>query len=382
MEINGYAGTLYDSARASGARVSVFPRGESFEVRTREGEALNIPYAGMKVSVTGMDDRYLLFQRGAGGDASKLILEDKAVISHLQALGASRTLLDELEKCAATKKRRKMGRLGVLGGLLVVLAGLVLGVWGLFSWAVDAAVQQIPPEWEKELGRTTAAGVLEEHRVCSDPDLNRAVGEIGSRLVMAIGATPYEWHIRVLDAQEVNAFALPGGYIFVNRGLIEKSGDAHEAAGVLAHEVQHVLHRHGIKNTVRQVGIMIILWAVLGDAGEVERFLAGNAAGLASMTFSRDQEREADEGGVDLIYRAGLDPTGLARFMEVLSAQEGLAGAIPSFLSTHPASDERAEELGELVARRGQAQIVPLTADWASLKGRCDPITVSDPDAI
>jgi predicted Zn-dependent protease len=228
----------------------------------------------------------------------------------------------------------------------------------------------------------TAAEVLAGQQACADPVLDAAVQELARRLVGAAGASPWQWRIRVLDTEEVNAFALPGGYIFVNRGLIDRAADPHEVAGVLAHEMQHVLLRHGVKNLARELGLMLVLYAAVGDVSSVEGFLAGNAAGLTSMAFSRDQEREADAGGIGLMYGAGFDPTGLPRFMRILEGEQGAAGAIPSFLTTHPDSGERAAELSALIAARGPAAVTPLATDWALLRGRCTPVAISDPDAI
>jgi predicted Zn-dependent protease len=224
--------------------------------------------------------------------------------------------------------------------------------------------------------------MLAQDQACSDPRMNAAVQEIGRRLVMGLGATPYAWKVRVLDSGDVNAFALPGGYIFVNRGLVERAADGHEVAGVLAHEMQHVVRRHGIDNLAREIGLRIIVYAVAGDAAAVERLAAENAAGLASMSFSRDQEREADRLGLELVRRAGLDPTGLERIMGTLAAEDGALPAALSFVSTHPASAERAESLAEQRAVWGPSAIAPLAADWGAAKASCAPTPVADPDAV
>ncbi|MBW2278436.1 MAG: M48 family metallopeptidase, partial [Deltaproteobacteria bacterium] len=192
--------------------------------------------------------------------------------------------------------------------------------------------------------------------------------------------TPYQWRIQVLDSDEVNAFALPGGYVFINRGLIEKAADGHGVGGVVAHEVTHVVERHGLKNLVREIGLMLILYAAVGDSGAIEQFLVANAAGMASMSFSRDQEREADEGGIRIMFLAGLDPTGLVRFMQALATEESAIQESLTILSSHPASADRAAELSELIAELGPPQVTPLESDWPAIRGRCSPIAINDPD--
>lgn len=381
MREDGYPATLYSPTEPAGLSCRAHPRGDCLEAWSEGESRLSMPYGSVEVSVTGMEDRYLCFEVSVEGGAARLLVRDREIASHMEALGATRRLLDQLSGAARTRGRRKAGRLAVLGIVAGLIAGAALLVWAAFGWAVDAVVERIPPGWEVEIGRATAAQVLAGDQVCADPELDAAVREIGRRLVVGMGATPYEWKIRILDSDEVNAFALPGGYLFVNRGLLRRADSPHEVAGVLAHEVQHVLHRHGLKNLVRQIGLALIVYAVVGDSGRVQRFVALNAADLASMSFSRDQETEADLYGMDLVYRAGFEPTGLMTFMRKLAAEEGALGSI-TILSTHPASSERASDLEEMTRSRGPAQVIPFAVDWAALKDRCAPVTIEDPDQI
>ncbi len=360
----------------------MLPRGDSLEVRVAGEAVASVPYFGVRVSPTGVDDRYLCFERDGDEGALRVLIPDRRIAGELEAIGAPRSILDQLGAVGRTRSRRRLGRLGRLAAAGGVLAVVALLVWAAFGRAVDAAVEQIPPGWETEIGRVAAKDVLAEKRVCFDPKLRVAVGEIGRRLVAAMGATDYGWRVFVLDDEQVNAFALPGGYIFVNRGLIEAAGDPHQLAGVLAHECQHVIERHGIHNMAREVGLMLIVYALAGDAGAVERFLVGNAAGLASMSFSRDQEREADAGGLEMMYRAGLDPSGLPRFLRELAEREGAAGYVPELLSTHPDTDERAERLTDRIRERGAPETEPLKSDWEAVRERCSPVEISDPDSF
>lgn len=382
MNEDGYGGLLFGAGDPAGASCRVFPRGDALEARAEGRTPTNLPYAGMRVSVTGMDDRYLCFVATVAGAELKLLVPDKQIAAHIAAIGAPRAVIDQLAGAARLRTRRKAGRWSVLAVLGGIAVALVVGAWLLFEWAVDRAVALIPPAWEVELGRATAADILAQHDACTDPQLGGAVQELGQRLVGGLGASPYHWRVRVLDSEDVNAFALPGGYLFVNRGLIDKSADGHQVAGVLAHEMQHVVLRHGIRNLVREVGLMLIVYAVVGDAGAVEQLLVGSAADLASMSFSRDQERAADQQGLALVYGAAMDPTGLPRFLRVVEAEEGAVPGALSFLSTHPASDARAAELHEIIAAWGQRPVTPLARDWAAIRGRCAPLRIDDPDQL
>lgn len=376
----GYTGILFGPDDPTGASCTVTPGGEGLEILVGGEARARLGYATVEISITGLDDKYLCFAEPEGEGQRRLLVADRDIATRIEMLGAPRAVVDQLARAARTRTRRKAGRWTVLVVCAAVLLALALAMWAGFTWALDKVVEEIPPEWEVELGRSVAADLLREHQVCSDPALNGAVQELGRRLVVGVGVSPYQWRIRVLDSDEVNAFALPGGYVFVNRGLIEKAASGSEVGGVVAHEVTHVIERHGLKNLVREIGLMLILYAVVGDSGAVEQFLAANAAGMASMSFSRDQEREADRGGTRIMYSAGLDPAGLIRFMQTLATEESAIRQSLTILSTHPASTERAEELGELIAEWGSPPITPLESDWSAIKGRCAPVAVADPD--
>ena len=342
---------------------------------------VSLPYIGMQVGFTGVDDRYIVFEGTRDNRPFKLLVPDKSILSSLRTIGAPRPFLDALEQALSKRGRRTMGRAAFWGGLAATCLALFFIVWLGFGYAVSKAVSLVPPEWEVSLGQSAAAGLLEQNKVCSDPMMTALMNEMGTRLIGGLERVPFDFKIRVLDTDEVNAFALPGGYLFVNRGLIEQADDAAEVAGVLAHEIQHAILRHGIHNMVREAGMMLLLQAVVGDIGGIEHFLIYNAASLSSMSFSRDQETAADVNGLDLMYRARMDPTGLPRFLKKLAAKEGAVSNALTILSTHPASKDRVKELDDLIAKRQSSEAIPLRADFAAVKGRCAPVSIADPDA-
>ena len=377
-----YQAVLFGPEWPSGIPCRVDATTDRLEASSAQGPLAALRYADAAISLAGIDDRYVSFTGpGKGGDL-RILISDRSILERLESIGMTRDVLARLRAAGALAGRRRRRRIAALAAVAAVLCLALLALWLGFRWALGTAVSAIPVSWEQEIGRAAASGILAESRVCSDPRMNAAVQEIGRRLVVGVGAAPYAWRLRVLDSADVNAFALPGGYIFVNRGLVERAADGHEVAGVLAHEMQHVLRRHGIENLMQEIGLRLIVYSAVGDASAVERLAAANAADLASMSFSRDQEREADALGLRLVRRAGLDPTGLERLMNALSADEGALGGALSFLSTHPASAERAESLADLRRILGPSAIAPLSADWNTAKASCAPIEIADPDAI
>lgn len=380
--IEGIKGILYSGEHPTGVSCDVAPRGDHLEARVDGGAASVFRYNETAVSLTGVDDRYIGFESSSGDGPIRLLVADRSIVPQLTAVGAPRAFLDALNRVTLTRSRRTLGRRGIFAALGAAVLLLALAVWAGFGWAVERAVDLIPREWERELGRSAAAGVLEGTKVCSDPAMTAATRELGTRLVGALEQCPYDFKIRVLDDSEVNAFALPGGYLFIHRGLLEQASDSDEVAGVLAHEIQHVMLRHGVSNLVRQAGFMILLQALVGDASAVERTVLQSAADLASMSFSREQESEADRTGLALLRRASLDGSGLERFLARLAGEEGKAREALTFLTTHPASGERAEALKKLAAEHPPVEMVPLRFRVGDLKGRCDPVTLADPDGV
>jgi predicted Zn-dependent protease len=192
--------------------------------------------------------------------------------------------------------------------------------------------------------------------------------------------TPYKWKIKIIESDDVNAFALPGGYVFINSGLIKNSDTPEEVAGVLAHEFTHVQKRHGLKNVMLNMGLQIFIYAIAGSSDAAVRFLIGNASQLAAMSFSREQENEADEGGVHILEKAGISPAGLEMFMKKMRKQENSIPGALTFLSTHPSSDSRMKKIRMLTRKSKNLKTDLKISNWNNLKLMCTPLKIEDPD--
>ena len=148
----------------------------------------------------------------------------------------------------------------------------------------------------------------------------------------------------------MNAFAMPGGYVVVYTGLLKKVQRKEQLAGVLAHEIAHVTERHALNNIVSSLGVSVLVSAVIGDSSTLESVLAGSSEMLLGQKFSRDAETEADDVAWETLVRSNLDPRGLREFFEILQKEEekllgGLMKGALSWLSTHPATEERIARL-------------------------------------
>jgi predicted Zn-dependent protease len=256
---------------------------------------------------------------------------------------------------------------------VVVLAStaLVLLVSALYFWIIptfaDQVAPRIPPAWERALGESVTAQIAPASARCSDRELQEALQSIVARLEQSAPKTSYVFRVGAVNQPLVNALAAPGGYILVYRGLLEKTTSPEELAGVLAHEMQHVIQRHTTRALVRHMSWRLLLAMVAG--GQTPAQLAGQ---IGEMRFSREAEMEADREGMRLIQGARIDPNAMIRIYVTLR-EEGLR--MPRFvqyLSTHPDIEERIALLRSL-ASTAQYEPVPLTTEipWSSLTARC-----------
>jgi beta-barrel assembly-enhancing protease len=231
-----------------------------------------------------------------------------------------------------------------------------------------ALAGQVPVAWEEHLGQQVSDGVIANTGECKDPRLRDALEEVVRRLSEA-KPSPYHFRVRISRSEEVNAFAAPGGYIVVLRGLIEKADSPEEVAGVLGHEMEHVRQRHVTRGLMRSFTMYAVIGMLMGDPGTLGRIVQQ----MGALRFQREDEASADREGMRTVAAAGIDPAGMIGFFEKLSQQEGSSSSLPTYLSTHPDTKARLEELRRL-AKNLKVRPRPLDSagDWAALRKACD----------
>ena len=232
-------------------------------------------------------------------------------------------------------------------------------------------------EREIALGKSLAQEVERSSKMIDDPVVTEYVNRVGQNLVRNSDAqVPFT--IKVIDSDEVNAFALPGGFFYVNSGLILRAQEEDELAGVMAHEISHVIARHGTKQATKaeliQLGAMAAMIVVpYGWAGYGIYEGMNLAIPLTFLKFSRDAEREADFLGIQYMYKAGYDPNAYVTFFERIQADEKRRpGTIPKFFSTHPPTPERIELAQKEIARilPDKDEYIVTTSEFDSVKSR------------
>jgi predicted Zn-dependent protease len=225
-----------------------------------------------------------------------------------------------------------------------------------------AKAMSIDERAEKAMGESVVLAMTNKYKLSTNEKLNHYVSLVGQTVVGSSTAPDLEWVFGVLDTDDVNAFAGPGGFVLVTRGAIARMDDEAELAGVLAHEVAHVTQHHGleaVKNSGKMKGLTELAAASVDQRAAQFMPLASEAVDTVAVKgYDRGQEFRADEEAVRLLVAAGYDPNSYARFLAKLQSKGGL-------MSTHPGAAERAQRVASQIHRE-----VAATAKGATLRER------------
>lgn len=223
---------------------------------------------------------------------------------------------------------------------------------------LGACAGSIGVEEEEDLGDSYAAEVAAQLPLIRDPVALAELNRLGRALAAHADSTGRRYDFHLVDSPDVNAFAIPGGHVFVNRGLVEAADEAAELAGVLGHEIAHVTERHGLEQVEKRQGaglLVTLVYLLLGrEPGLLERVAIEGGGAAIFAKYGRDAEREADLEAIGTVTAAGYDPEGLATFFEeLLRTQRRQPGEVEQWFSTHPTSAERVREARAMIEALG-----------------------------
>ena len=248
----------------------------------------------------------------------------------------------------------------------------------------------VSQQQEVQIGQEQAQQVSQQLPMLNDAVVNNYVNQLGQQIASRTSRSDLQWSFAVVNTDEVNAFALPGGFIYVNRGVIERAASMSELAGVLGHEIEHVVRRHSVKQMaeMQNANIGVALGCALARICENQAVGAAvNVAGGAYFAKnSRADEKQADDGGFQNVMRAGINPTGMLTFFQKLLQEEQSGGGgagrggVSAWFADHPGTQDRIADIQGMLSQLSAQQLSGLATDSPDYP-RSRPRVLSRPPA-
>lgn len=237
----------------------------------------------------------------------------------------------------------------------------------------------VSTQQEVQMGQQEAQQVNAQLPMVQDAVINSYVNSLGNRIAKLTSRGDLQWQFQVVNSDVVNAFALPGGFVYVNRGVLERASNMSEVAGVIGHEIEHVVKRHSVKQMEQAqgadvgVGILCALTGVCQSGIAQAAIQVGGTAVFAK--FSRTDEVQADEGGFNNVMRAGISPRGMYTFFQKLLAEEQQSGGgnAAAWFADHPGTQDRIADIQRLLNQVPASQLNALQTNdsgFATMKAR------------
>ncbi|MCG9126729.1 M48 family metalloprotease [Candidatus Poribacteria bacterium] len=212
-------------------------------------------------------------------------------------------------------------------------------------------VNMFSDEEELKLGLNFHSFYIQDQKIYNDPIVENYINTLGQTLVRYSNRRNIRYTFTVIDTNIVNAYAAPGGYIYINIGLIRKANTESQLASVIGHEIGHVVGRHGMKQMTQRYGVDYLKETILGkDTAKVSNEIYKIATDLLLLRYSREHERYADSIGVQILYDAGINPQGAVQFWEIMQGMgKREYTTVEKMLSTHPIHSERIEYISSQI---------------------------------
>ena len=348
------------SGRVSG-HLRVDPHGLVF-IPGDGGAGVTLPLQGLEIRGGGAANR-LLFCSHPARPGWQLYTADRSLLAAPALAGHP-----ALATVAGQRRRHHLHFWSLAFGGLASLAGLLFLLWWSLDGLSTLAARQVSPAMEERLGETVMGQYRIGKRFMEDKAAEPLLRPLTGPIANAVPERRYKLRFHIVNDPAINAFALPGGYMVINSGLILQARHASELQGVIGHEVAHVTEQHGVRAVIRSTGIFVIAQALLGDASGAVAMLANAGPLLINQAYSRDFEREADREGLALLKRANIDPRGMVGFFRLVLAEEKrqmaevkdenarkVMDASRAFLSTHPETEERIANLEKQMSHEARA---------------------------
>lgn len=305
-----YTALLYENSSANGKNATV-KLSENKIIINDNNEEIILDSSKAEFTLSGENFKYLLIK-----EHSHSILVDSSSIIQDLINNTDSSLQTKLIQIKNKLDNSNIKRKSTPIFISLVIISFIVGSWFLlkfsFNYLTNFIVSKIPVEYEEKLG-DIAIKQFTSGKEVDNKNIKSAIEEIGNQLSSKSNNDQYKFKFHIVQNNDINAFALPGGNVVVYTGLLKKAESTEEVAGVLAHELQHVYKKHGMKRLIKSFGLQALGSVFLGDFSGLI-----NQAGiqLTALKFDRDEEREADKLGIELMYESGINPKGMISFLK------------------------------------------------------------------
>ena len=304
----------------------------------------SINYSDLHIELGG-SNQSLVFLKNKKHDTLTLYTSDKSILKN-PIFQNFNELREDIKKCNKHNNKTKI----VLFSILFLVLGGIASLYFSKNYFIEKLANQVPRSWEKSAGDHLFTSLTSDYIVLKNDSIEQQFRLASKHLLSTIEKEHIKIDLYFIKEPSINAFALPGGKVVIQSGLIEKANSWEEVLGVLSHELAHVTRRHHLRGVINNIGLFTVISALVGDVSALAGTFANIGGELASLSNSREFELEADETGWNYLVKSRVNPEGLISFFETLQKEEkGKLSSknkkIMSFLSTHPDTKERINTL-------------------------------------
>ena len=328
--------TTISSGRVSGVLTIYSDRVEFLS----DSKTIEISNTFLKITAGGAGNRLIFFSDCNINDLS-IYTDDKKVLKN-EFLINNHLLAGQLKSSKKVVRKIIFSSIYVLSFFIL----LILGAYLAKDYFVEKLANQVPREWEKKAGDQLFKTISGQYKIVENDSLKKVFLEVAKPLLNQIEKKGVKIELYFVEDPSINAFALPGGKVIIQSGLLENSKSWEEVLGVLSHELAHVTRRHHIRGIINNMGLYVILSTLIGDVTALAGTIGNLGGELASLSNSRAFETEADETGWGYLVKGHINPKGMISFFETLDKKHGtkMDGYL-AFMSTHPETKNRIKNL-------------------------------------
>ena len=367
-----YSATLLSPQFESGRKAGELEVGFNRIIFRYDNSTIEWSLAMVKIAPGGASNQNIFFTHVNHPELTIYTYEKKVLKD--PNLVASESVLSQVK---SAKKHYFNGRLMLALAVLILLSPIAL--FFIFRGEiVNYIATKFPASYEQKMGDKLFWAVSKGYEIETDSVLNAQLNQVVKPLLEAEEDTSFHFSFYIISDTTVNAFALPGGKVVINSGLIAKADGWDEVLGVVAHEMRHVTARHHLRGIISNVGVFYIISSFFGDYSGLLTQATALGANLESLMYSRQFEFEADNGALVYLEKAMINPQGMKSFFEKLSKMEGAVSSSPYFsiLSTHPATIDRVKNIEKQIVGKDIQSVY--SVDFNKFKAQLTSDTVEE----